>query len=93
MKITIDEKVFPCEYDTENKRINIDLNGTKEDFIFFARWAKFMEGRTKEQYAKNVTFETTTLNGVFENAIPLVDINEKWVKLSFDVMKWEWKDF
>jgi hypothetical protein len=84
MKLTINNKIFTGKYN-ENGRLLIPLD-EGNDIIFFKKWQdKRKTAKCKLDYVENIEFYKITERGFLKNCFPIVNINEDFVELYYDL--------
>ena len=91
MILKIDNKKFVGKLNKDSIIIELKNN---VDITFFAKWAILIQKSCfKHDYVKNIDFETVSREGIFEGTYPVLDINEEFVEIKFDIYTYEWKKF
>ncbi len=94
MIVTIDGIEFQAKYDINSTGfpvVVIKLEN-EDDIKFLGKWAKACAQLSKEDYVKDIPFDTTLVKGVLRNSYCNVGLNEDKAVIRFDSYTQEWKD-
>jgi hypothetical protein len=84
MKLIINNKIFIGRYN-ENGRLQIQLDD-ENDVKFFKNWEdKRKTSNSKMDYVDDIEFHKITERGFLKNCFPLLNINEDFVTLNYDL--------
>lgn len=84
IRFKVDDHIFYGEFKDNTVLVKIDALG---DLFFFTKWYGLVKSGIKVDYCKVIQYRTNTSNGELIGCFPLVDPNEKYVLINFDMKR------